>query len=140
MFFASAKSGGHWGRAARLSIVATILLLPTNACLESRADEKLLSAKERRLAQAVILSQNCGTCHSLKDGDFELAGKIGPSLSERRGALRDSNWLRTQLTNPQSIPDHQAAPGFAGKQKLMPALQVSDVELEVLIEYLQSLR
>ena len=92
------------------------------------------------MAQGIILSQNCGTCHSLKDGDFELAGTIGPSLNQRRGALSDSNWLRTKLTNPRSIPDHQVAPGFEGKEKLMPPLQVSEAELEILIEYLQSLR
>ncbi len=123
-----------------MTVAAALLLLSTSTCLESRADEKLLSSRELAAAQGIILSQNCGTCHSLNDGDFELAGNIGPNLSQRRGTLRNSNWLRTKLTDPRAIPDHQVALGFQGKQHLMPPLQASEKELDLLVRYLQSLR
>jgi mono/diheme cytochrome c family protein len=137
MFFESSVSGKQLRWAAAVGLAA-MLLLPATACLRSRADEKVLSAPERSAAQRLMVSQNCGTCHSLQDGDFQLHGTIGPPLSRRNGT-RNAAWLRAQLTNPLSIPDHQVAEGYAGKQHLMPPVQLADHQLDLLIRYLQSL-
>ena len=120
-------------------VVVTILALLTSGCLESRADRRQSRADEE-LAKRVILSRDCGSCHTLQARNLNLTGKVGPDLTRQGQRGRSPDWLRQQITNPSSIPDHEVVPGFEGKQKFMPVVdRVSDRELNVLVEFLRTL-
>ena len=128
------RSAGRW--------LLVLVLLPwlTSSCLETRADERTLSSRQRLTAQRLILSHNCGACHTLEDGVLRLRGTIGPRLSRSGRPAREYSWLRRQLTDPVSIPDTEVVPGFEGKQRLMPPLELPEKDLDLLIRYLQSVR
>jgi mono/diheme cytochrome c family protein len=116
-----------------------MLALFSSACLESHADVRLSKADEE-LAKRVIHNNECGLCHTLQARGLELTGKVGPDLTEQAYRGRSPQWLKEQLTNPVSIPDHEVVPGFEGKQKLMPKFnRTSDRELDAVIEFLRSL-
>ncbi len=117
----------------------SILALLTSGCLESRA-ERRQSRAEERLAQRVILSRNCGSCHTLQARELNLTGKVGPDLTRQGQRGRSPAWLRQQITNPTAIPDHEVVLGFEGKQKFMASADlVSGHELNVLVKFLRSL-
>lgn len=117
----------------------SILALLTSGCLESRA-ERRQSRAEERLAQRVILSRNCGSCHTLQARELNLTGKVGPDLTRQGQRGRSPAWLRQQITNPTAIPDHEVVSGFEGKQKFMASADlVSGHELNVLVKFLRSL-
>ncbi|MEE8349444.1 MAG: cytochrome c [Acidobacteriota bacterium] len=121
------------------TLTLSILTLLTSGCLESRADRRL-SASDEKLAKRVILTRNCGSCHSLQARDLNLTGKVGPDLTRQGRRGRSPEWLTQQITHPTSIPDHEVVPGFEGKQKFMPGVdRVSDRELNALVEFLRSL-
>ncbi|MDA2933991.1 cytochrome c [Acidobacteria bacterium AH-259-D05] len=122
----------------RIGTIAILALL-TSACLESRADQRPSGADEE-LARRLILTHNCGSCHTLQARRLNLTGKVGPNLTRQAQRGRSPDWLRQQITNPTSIPDHEVTSGFEGKQKLMPRLDLpSDRELNALVEFLRSL-
>ena len=129
------NSTGFWA----LLISVSMLALFSGACLESHADVKLSKANEE-LAKRMIRNNECGLCHTLQARGLNLTGKIGPDLTEQAHRDRSPQWLKEQLTNPVSIPDHEVVPGFEGKQKLMPKFnRTSDRELNAVIEFLRSL-
>ncbi len=129
------NSTGFWA----LLISVSMLALFSSACLESHADVRLSKADEE-LAKRMIRNSDCGLCHTLQARGLNLEGKIGPDLTEQAHRARSSQWLKEQLTNPISIPDHEVVPGFEGKQKLMPKFnRTSDRELNAVIEFLRSL-
>ena len=131
----SLNSTGFWA----LLISVSMLTLFSSACLESHADGRLSEADEE-LAKRVIRNNECGLCHTLQARGLNLTGKIGPDLTEQAHRDRSSQWLKEQITNPVSIPDHEVVPGFEGKQKLMPKFnRTSDRELNAVIEFLRSL-
>ncbi|MDA1314296.1 MAG: cytochrome b N-terminal domain-containing protein [Acidobacteria bacterium] len=73
--------------------------------------------------QAFYRREKCGNCHNLVDGD----PKMGPTLatvSDRKAA----NWMIEHFKNPSAV-----VPGSP-----MPALQISDAELNSLSAYLLS--
>ena len=124
-----------WLLVSALSIVA----LFASACLESRADRRLSPADED-LARRVILKNHCGSCHTLQARSLNLTGKIGPDLTRQARRGRSPDWLRQQILDATSIPDPEVAPGFEGKQKLMPRLNPASArELDALIAFLRSL-
>ena len=117
----------------------SILALLTSGCLESRAEGRQSKADEK-LAQRVLLSRNCGSCHTLQARELNLTGKVGPDLTRQGRRGRSPDWLRQQITNPTAIPDHEVVPGFEGKQRFMTTADlVSGRELNVLVEFLRSL-
>lgn len=93
------------------------------------------------LAKTVIVAQSCGSCHTLKNADFNLAGAVGPDLSLQAQRGRSRDWLLQQLQDPTAIPDAQLAPGYAGMQMVMPSYGrlLSSQELDALVSYLMSL-
>jgi hypothetical protein len=116
-----------------------MLALFSSACLESHADVRLSKADEE-LAKSVIRNGECGLCHTLQARGLNLTGKIGPDLSAQAHRGRSPQWLKEQITNPVSIPDHEVVPGFEGKQRLMPRFnRTSDRELNAVIDFLRSL-
>jgi len=120
-------------------VACAILALLTSGCLESRADRRQ-SRADQTLAKRVLLARNCGSCHTLQVQDLNLTGQVGPDLTRQGQRGRTPEWLRQQITNPASIPDHEVTPGFEGKQRLMPMVnRVSPRELNVLVEFLRSL-
>ena len=129
------NSTGFWALLITVSMVA----LFSSACLESHADVRL-SKTDEELAKRMIRNNECGLCHTLQARGLNLLGEIGPDLTEQAHRDRSSQWLKEQLTNPVSIPDHEVVPGFEGKQKLMPRFnRTSDRELNAVIEFLRSL-
>ncbi len=129
------NSTGFWA----LLLSVSMLALFSSACLESHADVRLSKADEE-LAKRMIHNNECGLCHTLQARGLNLTGKIGPDLSEQAHRERSPRWLKEQITNPVSIPDHEVVPGFEGKQKLMPRFnRTSDRELNAVIEFLRSL-
>ncbi len=129
------NSTGFWALLITVSMVA----LFSSACLESHADVRL-SKTDEELAKRMIRNNECGLCHTLQARGLNLLGEIGPDLTEQAHRNRSSQWLKEQLTNPVSIPDHEVVPGFEGKQKLMPRFnRTSDRELNAVIEFLRSL-
>lgn len=122
-----------------IGITFSILALLISGCLESRAGRRQSNAAEE-LATRLILQGNCGSCHTLQTQDLNLTGQVGPDLTRQGLRGRSSEWLRQQITDPSSIPDHEVVPGFEGKQKFMPIIDLaSDHELDALVEFLQSL-
>ncbi len=131
----STNSTGFWA----LLISVSMLALFSSACLESHADGRLSKADEE-LAKSVIRNNECGFCHTLQAHGLNLTGKIGPDLTQQAHRDRSHQWLKEQITNPVSIPDHEVVAGFEGKQKLMPRFnRTSDRELNAVIEFLRSL-
>ncbi len=129
------NSTGFWA----LLLSVSMLALFSSACLESHADVRL-SKTDEELAKRMIRNNECGLCHTLQARGLNLLGEIGPDLTEQAHRNRSSQWLKEQLTNPVSIPDHEVVPGFEGKQKLMPRFnRTSDRELNAVIEFLRSL-
>ena len=129
----------HPEQARLVPLVALILALFLNGCMESRADPGL-SREDERLAKRVILRNQCGNCHTLQAAGLRLAGEVGPDLSHQGKRGRTAEWLESHLLNPISVPDSEVAPGFEGKQKFMPKLhRVSDRELGALVAFLRNL-
>ena len=129
------NSTGFWA----LLISVSMLALFSSACLESHADV-MLSKADEEMAKRVIRNNECGLCHTLQARGLNLLGEIGPDPTEQARRDRSPQWLKEQLTNPVSIPDHEVVPGFEGKQKLMPRFnRTSDRELNAVIEFLRSL-
>ncbi len=88
----------------------------------------------------MLLGRNCGSCHTLRVRDLNLTGKVGPYLTRQGQRGRSPEWLKQQITNPTSIPDHEVTPGFEGKQRFMSLVdRVSDRELNALVGFLRSL-
>jgi mono/diheme cytochrome c family protein len=92
------------------------------------------------IAKSVIIAQSCGSCHTLKNADFDLWGTVGPGLSNEASRHRSQQWLLKQLTNPTAIPDSDI-PGYEGQQVVMPSYGriLSDEELAALVQYLMAL-
>lgn len=123
----------------RFAMLIGILALFASAYVESLADRQVSRADER-LAKRVIFSNKCGSCHTLQARGLNLTGKVGPDLTREAQRGRSPEWLKQQITNPASIPNHEVSPGFEGKQKFMPKFHwFSDRELGALIEFLRSL-
>ncbi len=123
-----------------VAILCFSTIVSQSSCLlESRADQGPISSRDR-LAKAIIVTHKCGTCHTLAARGVSLAGSVGPDLSQEGRRGRSNAWLRQQLVAPRSIPDHEVVAGFEGKQRLMPPLDVSETELDALVEFLNSLR
>lgn len=93
------------------------------------------------LAKQVILAQGCGSCHTIATAGLDLAGQVGPDLTNEASRNRTAEWLRMQLSNPTSIPDSEVAEGFEGQQSLMPSYDrlLSDEEMDAVIAFLMSL-
>ena len=109
------------------------------ACQESKAG-RVLKADQAGMARDLILSNRCGSCHTLKADQLDLKGTVGPDLTFQGRRSRDSKWLQKQLINPASIPDQEVTTGFQGKQKWMPRFDhLSQEELVSIIEFLRSL-
>lgn len=121
-------------------VVCCLAAFVQSACLlESRADQRPASGRQR-LAKEVIVTHKCGTCHTLAARGLRLDGTVGPDLTRQGLRGRSASWLRRQLLAPRSIPDSEVAVGFEGMQKVMPPHDLSEVELEALVEFLNSLR
>jgi mono/diheme cytochrome c family protein len=92
------------------------------------------------IAKSVITAQSCGSCHTLKNADFDLTGTVGPDLTNEASRHRSTEWLSKQLTNPTAIPDSDI-PGYEGQQVVMPSYGriLSDEELNALVQYLMKL-
>lgn len=90
------------------------------------------------LAKATIAAHSCGSCHTLKNADFNLVGTVGPDLSRQAQRARSRDWLMQQLLDPTTIPDAQVAAGYAGMQMVMPSYGrlLSPQELEAVVAYL----
>lgn len=92
------------------------------------------------LGKRVFQRENCGACHALQAAGLNFTAAVGPDLTHEARRGRSAEWLRRQLTEPTSIPDEEVAEGFAGRQSIMPSFkQLSEEELQALIEFLQSL-
>jgi mono/diheme cytochrome c family protein len=92
------------------------------------------------IAKSVITDQSCGSCHTLKNADFDLTGTVGPDLTDEASRHRSQEWLLKELTNPTAIPDSDI-PGYEDQQVVMPSYGrvLSDEELNALVQYLISL-
>ncbi len=122
-----------------MSALLLVFVALSSGCVESWADQHRQSSSER-LAKRVILTRNCGSCHTLHTRGLELHGKVGPDLTQQGRRERSSEWLRRQLLEPHTISDQEVAEGYAGKQRLMPPLKgVSEAELEAVVAFLQRL-
>lgn len=90
-----------------------------------------------QIAKSVIVAQGCGSCHTLKNADFDLTGSVGPDLTNQASRQRSKEWLLKQLTNPTAIADADV-PGYEGQQVVMPSYGrlLSDEELAALVQYL----
>jgi len=95
------------------------------------------SRSPTEIAKSVITDQSCGSCHTLKNADFDLTGTVGPDLSNEASRHRSKEWLLKQLTTPTAISDNDI-PGFEGQQVVMPSYGrvLSNEELNTLIQYL----
>ncbi len=125
----------------QLVLMSTLFSLPLfhSACRKSHAGPGLDSEKEA-LAKEVIVSNKCGFCHSLQARGLRLTGAVGSSLTEQARRYRSPEWLRRQITDPTSIPDHEVTAGFEGRQKWMPRFdRLSEKELVSLVEFLRIL-
>ena len=121
------------------AIALAFLALFSIGCEESRAGSNLSRSDEAR-AKRLILSNRCGSCHTLQARGLNLNGDIGPDLSQQGRRNRQSKWLRKQLENPHSVPDSEVTTGFEGRQKWMPRFdQLEDSDLDTLVRFLQSL-
>lgn len=95
---------------------------------------------EFKLAVEVIKAQNCGACHTLKAKGLNLAGTVGPDLSEEGKMNRSDEWQLKHLKDPASVPKEDLIPEFRNKHGLMPSYaHLSDEELNALVAFLQSL-
>ncbi len=116
------------------------LALISTGCEESRAGSNLSNAQEQR-AKQIIVSNRCGSCHTLQARGLNLSGKIGPNLTRQGRRRRQSEWLKNQLMNPHSVPDEEVTTGFEGRQKWMPRFdKLDDPDLEAVARFLQSLK
>ncbi len=112
----------------------------SSGALRSIATDGALGLSEETLAKRIIVSQKCGSCHTLQARGLELQGTVGPDLTRQAQRNRSPHWLRRQLLEPKSIPDDEVLPGYEGKQKLMPPLtSLSEREIEALVDFLQTL-
>ncbi len=126
---------GSLKSAAALAFLALI----STGCEESRAGSNLSSAQEQR-AKQIIVSNRCGSCHTLQARGLNLSGRIGPSLTQQGRRGRQTKWLKNQLMNPHSVPDEEVTTGFEGRQKWMPRFDKLDSQdLEAVARFLQSL-
>jgi cytochrome c oxidase subunit 2 len=101
--------------------------------------KKLAAMKPSDMGKQLYVSKSCNTCHSL-DG----SPKVGPSwlkLYNRQGSLTngqsyvaDHNYIKESILNPSAkvVAGYQAGmmPSYAG--------QLSDVEIESIIEFIKT--
>lgn len=128
--------------AGKMSIGSTVILL--TGCILSLfllawpADRGLDA--EQELAKAVMVANQCGSCHTLQARGLELTGKVGPDLSRQAHRRRSQEWLRRHLADPDSIPVEEVAEGFEKKKGLMPGFaRLSDRERTAVVRFLRSL-
>jgi mono/diheme cytochrome c family protein len=128
------------GRPQEPSATGTTEPGPQPPTEEELAEEPTMPAGAE-LAIEVIRRMGCGSCHTLKAAGLDLDGQVGPDLTRQAERGRSAEWLRRQLTDPTSIPDGEVVPGFEGMQPVMPSYgrQLSEQELDVVIEFLRSL-
>jgi mono/diheme cytochrome c family protein len=80
--------------------------------------------------EALYRSQGCGACHEI----FGNGPSFGPKL-DGVGSKRDKSWLRAYLLDPR--------PGVSEREyrlKMQPVTDLSDTELDALVEYLAALK
>jgi mono/diheme cytochrome c family protein len=75
--------------------------------------------------ETVYGKSRCAACHMIQG----KGGKSGGDLSDV-GAKRDTEWLKTFLTDPKSLMPKSRHPTFRG----------SDEELQALVAYMESLK
>ena len=94
------------------------------------------------IAKQVIREQGCGSCHTIQARGLDLAGRVGPDLTNEGDRGRTDEWLRRQIANPSSIPDDEVVAGYEGMQSTMPSYErsLSQAELDALVAFLQSLK
>ncbi len=126
--------------ALRSAAALAFLALISTGCEESRARSNLSNAQEQR-AKQIIVSNRCGSCHTLQARGLNLSGRIGPNLTHQGRRGRRTKWLKKQLVNPHSVPDEEVTTGFEGRQKWMPQFDKLDGrDLEAITRFLQSLK
>jgi mono/diheme cytochrome c family protein len=95
----------------------------TSACAKCHLPENVPNAPKLARGQALFEEVGCIGCHKLHG----RGGVVGPEL-DKIGALRGPDWLIKHFKSPASV-----SPGSA-----MPAIHVSDADLEALTLYVLS--
>lgn len=88
------------------------------------ADEDTQAAIEA--GKKVFEREGCSACHSING----QGGHIGPDLTHV-GSKKDEAWLRKQVDDPKAHFPNSIMPAFS---------QLSEKDLENLVEYLNSLK
>jgi len=102
-----------------LTAATVFILMSAVAAWAGASPEKVQQGEK------IYAERKCSACHMIHG----KGGKVGPDLSVI-GDRRDEEWLEKFLSNPKSVFPETIMPSFRG----------SHGELEVLAEYLESLK
>jgi mono/diheme cytochrome c family protein len=141
---------GDWNQALEQAASATDLGEPLPSFPGYEDEAQLQRVKD------VMLSKGCLNCHTMGKG----GGKVGADLTDV-GSRRTADWLRNWIKDPKTVPASERGPNlwliaptpsletpgpnaaptatpqaFPMNTTYMPTVDMTDEELELLVEYL----
>lgn len=118
-------------------LVAAGLVAGTVLVHRPQSPEAGLEALPAAEGRVLFLAKGCNACHALEG--FPGRSAVGPDLSglaavadSRRPGMSAEAYVRESIREPQAF----IAPGFGGRFVEMPALPLTDAEVEALVSFL----
>lgn len=100
-------------------------------------DGQSSQVKDFSLAKRVMITQKCGSCHSLWGHDLNWKATIGPDLTNQFSRQRSPAWLEQRLRSPESILANELDEQYNSQKGIMPSFaHLSDKELEAIVDFL----
>lgn len=121
--------------AAALTVVSAVVAWEREPTATSAAPVSVEGA-------VLFQAKGCAACHAGPDS-VALVGSQFPSLVEasswagsRRPSLTGAEYLSESIREPRAFISPEFSSGSAGSTRAMPALELSDAEVEGIVDYL----
>ena len=103
---------------------------PTPETVQGTIAQATVAEGDPAAGKEVYAAQGCGSCHTFEEAGS--TGQVGPNLDESLQG-DDADFIRESIVDP----DAEIAEGY--QPGVMPSFegQLSDTEIEALVEYLQ---
>ena len=127
----------------RLGVAFFILALLVSVSILTIArrplGEQSPQTKDFSLAKRVMITQKCGSCHTLQGHGLDWKATIGPDLTNQFSRQRSPAWLEQRLKSPESIFEDELDNQYNSQKGIMPSFaHLPNRELEAIVDFLMT--